>query len=181
MLDTNALNGATDYRLTPNAFVGRRVFVTHVQRNELSQTSSDTRRQALLDSLTAIGPQKLPTESSVWDISEWDEAKWSADDGVFERLFSEITELDRQTGKGTTKINRQRDAVIAETALKNGLILISNDRNLTAVSRNANISVMTLEEFLQTFETVECRREKTPCELVRGHPSRLALRARTSG
>jgi hypothetical protein len=131
--------------------------------------------------LTAIGPQKLPTESSVWDISEWDEAKWSADDGVFERLFSEITELDRQTGKATTKINRQRDAVIAETALKNGLILISNDRNLTAVSRNANISVMTLEEFLQTFETVECRREKTPCELVRGHPSRLALRARTSG
>jgi rRNA-processing protein FCF1 len=101
--------------------------------------------------LTAIGPQKLPTESSVWDISERDEAKWSADDGVFERLFSEITELDRQTGKATTKINRQRDAVIAETALKNGLILISNDRNLTAVSRNANISVMTLEEFLQTI------------------------------
>jgi rRNA-processing protein FCF1 len=70
---------------------------------------------------------------------------------VFEKLFEEITELDRQSGKATTKINRQRDALIAETALKKGLILISNDRNLMAASRNANISVVTLEEFLQTI------------------------------
>jgi hypothetical protein len=77
-----------------------------------------------------IGPETLPTETALWDISKWDEAKWSADDGLFDRMLTRLIELDgRDRGE-----NQRRDILIAETAIKNGLILFSGDQNLRMVT-----------------------------------------------
>jgi predicted nucleic acid-binding protein len=66
----------------------------------------------------------------LWDISKWDEAKWTAEDELFDGMLTRLIELD---GKDRGD-NQRRDILIAETATKNGLILLSADRNLRMVT-----------------------------------------------
>jgi hypothetical protein len=76
------------------------------------------------------GDVALPTETALRDISKWDEAKWTAEDELFDGMLTRLIELD---GKDRGD-NQRRDILIAETATKNGLILLSADRNLRMVT-----------------------------------------------
>ena len=67
----------------------------------------------------------LPTESAVFDVSRWDQAKWPANDSVFENMFASLEVRDKTSEK--RHLNRRRDILIAETAIRNGLILVSGD------------------------------------------------------
>ncbi|MFY9288395.1 MAG: hypothetical protein WAO98_07815 [Alphaproteobacteria bacterium] len=102
--------------------------------------------------ISKIGASKIAgnvvaTESAVWDVSRWDEAKWggnaintsSAAYGVSRygkstyggsNLCKDIWE---KLDKRAIKDNNSKDALIAETAILNDLILVTHDRILYEV------------------------------------------------
>jgi predicted nucleic acid-binding protein len=133
MLDTNVFNRALAGEIPPSAFSGRPIFTTHIQRNELENTPDNDKRERLLETFKAFDPTNVPTSSFVFDVSEWDMACWSDDDGVWEAILARIKELDRAAGKRPLPLNQERDATVAETAIKLRLTLLTNDRTLSAV------------------------------------------------
>ena len=68
-----------------------------------------------------VNPVQQATKSALWDISEWDEAEWSSDDQLFDRLLARIETEDKKSRRTKARAGQQRDALIAETAIKNGL------------------------------------------------------------
>ena len=99
---------------------------------------------------TSLSPNKLITESTVWGVSNWDEAKWPDSDGLFDKIRNRVAELDKEGKKKSTAENIARDTLIAETAIKNKIALVSDDRNLrTATMEFGGLSAsMSLKEFL---------------------------------
>ena len=78
------------------------------------------------------------TETAVWGVSKWGQAKWSKDD-QWKRIKSALDKLDK-------KENNRQDALIAETAIKNGYTLVTADRNLRKVAKDFGATCMTFEE-----------------------------------
>ena len=112
MLDTTEFNAVAKGVIPLSTYAGFRVFATHVQLDELNNDPNDQRRPQLISTFEEIGPQTLPTETALWDISKWDEAKYSADDGLFDRMLTRLIELDgRDRGE-----NQRRDILIAGAA-----------------------------------------------------------------
>ncbi len=131
MLDTTEFNAVAKGYVDISAYAGKRLFATHVQLDELNNARPEEKRARLLAAFDEIAPEKLLTESGVWGIvSRWGEFKWSAGDGVFKRMLSRLEELDGEKRYP----NQHRDILIAETAIKNGLTLVSDDRRLRKVT-----------------------------------------------
>ena len=122
--------------------------MTHIQGDELAATSDTNRKQLLLKTLTKVDPQSLSTDTAVWNDSKWGKTKWSARDGMYRRLLHRIRELDDAKGrKPSHPMNQSRDARIAETAIKTGLTLVTNDRSLTQATAEAGGIAITFEAF----------------------------------
>jgi predicted nucleic acid-binding protein len=128
MLDTNVFNRIIDEGLDPRAVLPHdcRLVGTHVQRDELEATPDATRRADLLQMFDEFVDEGVPTESAVWGVSRWDQAKWGS--GMRERLHTALDELRR-------KRNNLQDSLIAETAIVRGCVLVSTDLNLVKVTR----------------------------------------------
>jgi len=172
MLDTNIFNSLLDGSLPIEDLVGKATFfATHIQADELSNTSDDKRRESLLQLFADIKGTALPTESFVLDvsrldqanlggdrmiptesarlgISQWGRAKWTAPDNLFDSIRSMLNKLNR------AKPNNIMDALIAETAIKNGLTLVTHDSDLfhaTTHFGGACINVFELHKELTEF------------------------------
>jgi predicted nucleic acid-binding protein len=151
MLDTNVFNHVLDGRLDPEQLRGRHLVATHVQRDEIQATRNEDRRAALMELFEDFVPQRtpttsavagisaageacasasgvVPTESFVFDVSRWDEAKWSREDDVFSAMLSDLNDLNG------VKRNNIKDVLIAETALRNGWTLVTDDADLAQVA-----------------------------------------------
>jgi hypothetical protein len=61
-------------------------------------------------------------ESAVRGISKWGVSKWSSGTGIYDLMLAVIRALDK--GKEPPE-NQHRDILIAETAIKRGLTLIT--------------------------------------------------------
>src|SRR5262249_51511081 len=103
---------------------------THVQLDELKYYRRAKTREAY-GGLPGACPGTLLTESTVWDVSVWGGAKWPSTDTTIEQMHARLLELD---GREKRFPNQFRDILIAETAIKNGLTLISDDGNLRRVT-----------------------------------------------
>jgi len=132
MLDTTEFNAVAKGHVPISAFAGRRLFATHVQLDELDKTPCEQLRAELRASFQEVAAERLPTESAVFDVSRWDQAKWPANDSVFDKMFASLEARDKTSEK--RHLNRLCDILIAETAIRNGLILVSGDANLRAVT-----------------------------------------------
>lgn len=150
MLDTNVFNHVIDGKVDVERLAGMDLVVTHVQRDELQKTKDESRRGKLLavfqeltpdqtvtasavagvsvaGGASASGGKVVPTESMVWDVSNWKQAKWGAEDGLFEAMRNELDALNKR------KKNNAHDILIAETAVRNGWVLVTSDSDLFAV------------------------------------------------
>lgn len=150
LLDTNVFNHLLDGTIDIEKLKGKRLLATHVQRDELSNTKDQARREALLsvfeiltteqaptasavagisvaDGAAASSSGLVPTASAVWGVSRWGEAKWGADDDVFTGMRTELDALNKR------KKNNPQDILIAETALRNNWVLVTSDADLFAV------------------------------------------------
>ncbi|GGC65274.1 hypothetical protein GCM10011396_10320 [Undibacterium terreum] len=150
MLDTNVFNRVLDEKIDITVFNEHEVFATHIQHDEILKTKNENRREALLKVFAeminvqiptssavagvsvaggacASADAILPTETAAWGTSNWRGAKWSKNDGSFEDMRRDLDALNK--GKN----NNTQDILIAETAFRNDLILVSSDVDLCKV------------------------------------------------
>jgi len=144
MVDTNIINRILDHKLDLKIFNGsdNAFFATHVQRDEIAKTPDKARRDELLSIFQEI-TKSVSTESALWGKSNWDECKWAADDLV-EKILEELDKEDKRK-------NNPEDELIADTAIKNNYILVTEDKPLyKVVNEIFKGSVQKLEEFLRS-------------------------------
>lgn len=139
MFDTNIFNKVLDGQVCIDIFCKSSIYVTHIQYDELKATNNALRRKQLLEIFHLIEKKKIPTESAVFDVSQFDEAKFS-DGTLYERIKKELDAVKE-------KPNNIQDALIAETSIKNTLILITTDGTLQEIVCKLNGKAMSLSEF----------------------------------
>ena len=145
MFDTNVFNKILDEDIDVECMhKGKPYFVTHIQQNEIENTKNLDRRTALLNTFHGINKTQVPTESAFYDISVWDGANWSAEDGVIKEI------IQRLNAKNKSKKNNGQDALIAETALKNRYTLVTNDGDLREVMQDMGGIAMSVQELLSS-------------------------------
>jgi rRNA-processing protein FCF1 len=136
VVDTNIFNKLVDGSLRPEDLPHGAEFVaTHVQVDELNNTSNNERRARLFLKFAELALQLVPTESAVWDTSRWDHAKWG--DGVTYQALK--NELDAVNGG---KVNNVSDALIAEVAMVNKFVLLTSDYHLAEVAKKHGANVV---------------------------------------
>ena len=109
-------------------------YATHIQTDQVSQCKDADKRARLTLALAKLSPVILPTESGVLGISRLGEFKFSSEDSKIEDL--------RKGNQSHTA-----DALIGETAIKKGILLVTNDKTLKSrVNANGGRAV-NLEEF----------------------------------
>jgi predicted nucleic acid-binding protein len=135
MLDTNVFNDVLDGKISPMALTGHRLLVIGVQLAELNATRNSARRADLRAVFEEISPSNERAASFAWGIegAGWDEAYWNDGSGNFQRIFARLAELDFQKKKDRGDLNKMRDILIAETAIKNHAVLVTRDCNLRRV------------------------------------------------
>lgn len=144
-----------------------RYYVTHLQVDEINNTKEESRRLSLLGIFQAIRNEKMPTESGIFDTLRFNKSKFSEErtiqptasfvlgvsaqdmtkfsDGNFYNLL--LKDLNKINPKG--KGNNIKDALIAETSIKNKFILVTADCALYAVVKKIGGDVLRWEEFLK--------------------------------
>ncbi|MFC4311237.1 type II toxin-antitoxin system VapC family toxin [Steroidobacter flavus] len=143
MLDTNAFNRALDKGIDPKTLSGRgHLCITHVQVNELQATKNSDRLTSLLSVFEAIEQESVPTAAAVWDVSEFGAAEWGGADGLYDKVLTSLSK------RNNNKDNNVRDVLIGVTAIKRGLTLVTNDRDLATVVREHGGNSISFEELL---------------------------------
>lgn len=142
ILDTNVFNHVLDQKISLEELQGHELFSTHIQEDELKQTPSLQKRESLLSVFKRADTINIPTKTTVWGVSAWGRGEWSSGDGMYDAILERVRTLDRTSGKKKLPENQSRDALIAETAIKAGLILITNDKNLTIAARENGCQVV---------------------------------------
>ena len=128
MFDTVAFNRVVECDVFDSLYNKKLlIYATHAQRDEINNTKNLDKRLQLLRVFHEFS-KNVSTESAVWDWSRWNEAKWTSDD-LYENFKAE---LDRRNNK---KPNNVYDALIADTSIKNGFTLVTDDKNLCDVTR----------------------------------------------
>ncbi len=170
MFDTNIFNRILDGVIGWNE-LGHKIiaYATHIQRDEIDNTANSVRRDALkqifesatsgsiptnsfvldvsrLDEACLGNDHVVPTESLVWEVTAWGHGKWGVGD-LYMALQADLDNLN----KG--KANNIQDALIAETSIRGGYVLVTDDRDLAAVTKKHGGQCMSLQELLKTCNT----------------------------
>ena len=107
-------------------------------KGAVNKTLDAERRAQLFLKFAEISPKIIPTESAVWGVSRWGQAKWN--DG---ELYSNLKQsLD---GLNKSKPSNSNDALIAETAIVNDYALLTSDKDLTKVATKLGCKVIYFE------------------------------------
>ena len=124
LVDTNIFNKLLDGTILLESLpTGCPYVATHIQIDEINNTSNAGRRAQLFLMFAKVSPKIIPTESFVFDISRWGECKWS--DGVLHnKLKRELDSLNN------SKANNTNDVLIAEVAIVSNYTLITADKHL---------------------------------------------------
>lgn len=128
MFDTNVFNHLVDGEIESSDLPKDwEPIITHVQRDELAATRNDERRKALQEKLFEVAPETVLTETAVWGVWRWGEAKWATSASRYTEVYAKLERL-------RAKSNNAADAVIADTCLQNDCMLVTNDGPLKAVT-----------------------------------------------
>jgi predicted nucleic acid-binding protein len=128
MFDTNVFGKILKMNSPHDLLVGEHeYFVTSLQRDELEATPYENIRNQLLAVFQTIPQNAIPTETAVFDFSRFDMAKFG-DGLVYSHILEELNKR-----KPMQHENNIKDALIAETATKNGILLVTDDKALREV------------------------------------------------
>ena len=129
VVDTCIFNEIADGRLKREQLPeGAELVTTYVQVEEINRTKDEARRGRLFLIFAMLEPKMHHTSSLIWGKTPWGLGAW----GVGTEYEEIKTELDCRNG---AKPNNVEDALISETALKNGYGLITADRDLAEVAK----------------------------------------------
>lgn len=147
MFDTNIFNRILKCPAELSKFDGKVIaHATHIQRDEISNTSDTVRRDALNQIFDHVTSAIVPTESFIWGITAWGQGRWGVGD-LYMELQADLDNLN----KG--KANNIQDALIAETSIRGGYILVTEDRDLASITKKHGGQCMSLQELLQKCNT----------------------------
>ena len=141
MFDTNIFDDIVNGKLEIadiaryKNFKKAEIYVTHIQIDENNKCSDVDKRARLNIFMVKIRPILIPTSSCAFDRSRFDESKFG--DGI---IFNKIK-------KGNIK--HVEDALIGETAIKEGIILVTNDRRLKNIVIELGGNALFLNEFIE--------------------------------
>jgi Predicted nucleic acid-binding protein, contains PIN domain len=110
------------------------IYITHIQVDEINKCEDREKRGRLFNFMTQIRPEKIPTESFIIGTSRIGSAK-IVDGNLIEEL----------RGGNYKKTN---DALIGETAIKNNLTLITNDKKFKNKVIELGGKALTVDELL---------------------------------
>ncbi|MDQ8022381.1 MAG: hypothetical protein REI94_11120 [Moraxellaceae bacterium] len=153
LLDTDLLHWLCQVGMAESGLVGRRLFATHAQLAELRMLKDPARRAELVAAFEgvlspeALEPQGVTASGDLTESQVLNTSTWLRDDFSFEQnepaeesqptygqLFEALEMRER-------KRHNVQDAVVVETALKQGATLITADRVIAHVMRQWNGSV----------------------------------------
>ncbi len=112
--------------------------ITHVQLDEINNCSENDKRAKLSLVSAELRPKLISTESLVFDVSRIEMAKLG--DG---KMLNNL----KKGNKRHTK-----DALIGETAIKNDLLLVTNDRMMKKRVNENGGKAIDLEEFKEMLK-----------------------------
>ena len=138
MFDTVAFNRMVEHQVPVEQLIPHvEAFATPIQWHELKRTEKTNptkweklRRlfQNLLGEETLSGDSRMiPTETTAWNQSPWNSGKWSKPCNLYGPILTAMDERKRDK-------NNPTDALIAETAIENNLILVTDDEGLREVA-----------------------------------------------
>lgn len=164
MFDTNIFNTILDGSFDLSMLGGKgKFFTTHIQKDEINNTTNKERKDSLLQIFAEINSEKKPTKSAVYGVSKYGEAKYSenkvptesfivghsqvggaklGDGQVYPKLL-ELLDKD----KSDQHENNIKDALIGETAIKNNFTLVTNDGSLLQRSQDLGAVAINFEDF----------------------------------
>ena len=126
-----------------NEFV--EVFATYVQRKEINDEGmKDKEKQAKLNQIfnSLVSEEHyLSTESTLWDYTPWNKGKWTDPNDNYRPIRDDLDNVKK-------KENNFKDALIAETAKKNDLILVTEDSPLENTAPNHDVKCMSYDQLL---------------------------------
>lgn len=134
VLDSNVFDDLVTGKLDLKTFENKEIFITHIQVDELNECSDKEKRALLFNSVTEVRPEKIPTESFIIGTSRIGSARIGGGD------------LIEQLRMGNYK--KTNDALIGETAIKNNLTLITNDKKFKNKVIELGGSSMTVDELI---------------------------------
>lgn len=165
MFDMNVFNRILDGAISLQTLTDRVVaFATHIQHDEINNTKNPDRRAALAQMFSDVvmesvptdsfvldvsrlgearlgGDRFVPTESAVYGVSRYGQAKYGADDNLYSALKGRLDSIK-------FKPNNVQDALIAETSIKGGYVLVTDDADLAAVTREYGGQCFSVAELL---------------------------------
>ena len=166
MFDTNVFNRILDGVIPVTTLTGRvEANVTHIQRDELDRTKNPERREALAKVFGEVvagalptgsfvlgvsrlgearlgGERVVPTASGIYGVSNYGQARYSANDNLYAALRSRLDSVNGQ------KSNNVQDALIAETSIKEGHVLVTDDTDLALVTKEFGGRCLSVRELL---------------------------------
>jgi predicted nucleic acid-binding protein len=152
MLDTTVFNHIRDDKVLASFIARLGVYVTDIQRHELMATPEECLRNHLLQLFEDIAPISNPAATFLFGVdgAGWGQASWNDRSGLFEKLLKRLKELDAKNPRKKKRtpesllLNQLRDVTIAETAMKNGAILVTDDSDLLKVVTECGGEAITL-------------------------------------
>jgi predicted nucleic acid-binding protein len=122
-----------------------------MQQGELKKTQNVQRREKLLASFSIVAPDQFLTSGMKLNVNNWRDAEFAEDD-LINRMSAVLLELDKKKRKGNTSYNHTADILIAATAIKKQLTLVTNDGNLRIVVQQFGGRAIDASEFGCTAE-----------------------------
>jgi len=138
MLDTTVYNHMLNRKLRFSDLEEAEYYCTQIQITELDNTQNIERKIQLLNVKNETKSEKIHLETFVIGISQFDCAKLGPG-----KEFTYILETMDEIKKGA---NNLKDSLIAETAFRNGMTLITGDMTLYKACNRLGIPVKTLDE-----------------------------------
>ena len=146
MFDTVIFNRIVENHISVeslNEFV--EVYATYVQRKEINnERMKDKEKQAKLNQIfnSLVSEEHyLSTESTLWDYTPWNKGKWTDPNDNCRPIRDDLDNVEK-------KENNFKDALIAETAKKNDLILVTEDIPLQNAAPNHAVKCMSFDQLL---------------------------------
>lgn len=141
MFDTNIFNKILNGKIDLVNSVKKKsisFFCTHIQKDELNNCKDENRRKRLVELFNLMDSEELPTDSFVLGVSRLGGVRLG-NGGFLERL---------RLGN----LKHTNDALIGEVAIKNNLVLVTNDENLIKNVEENNGTVINLDSFLEIIK-----------------------------
>jgi hypothetical protein len=128
IFDTKVFGKILKMNAPSDLLIGKHLyFATHIQKDELEALTNEKRRSQLMGIFHFVPQKLISTESAVFDVSRFDMAKYG-DGIVYTHVYEELNKRKPKESE-----NNSNDALIAETAMKNGFLLVTEDKALKEV------------------------------------------------